>query len=147
MYYWKKMSENHIYPPFYYNSLQTCENRPPSEYTKSSVLRTTHNNKSAINHYLLVCRYVPVSLKTLPLRARHVKQRGKCGSLTSSKTQRGWSSKGQSLSQRSHLIGWDMFGLAAPRGLRFQWPDRQLKTLPLLPAPPLTSCHPAILPL
>lgn len=29
-------------------------------------VKTTHNNKCVINHYLFACQYIPVSLKTLP---------------------------------------------------------------------------------
>lgn len=59
----------------------------------------------------------PRQLKNTPLRARHAKQRGRCDSLTSSKTQRGWSSKVRAcLCARPSSSGTCLVGLG-PRAL------------------------------
>lgn len=57
------------------------------------------------------------------LRAKHAKQEGRCGFLTSFKAQERLGFKGQSLSLYWNLIECDMFGRAVPRGCDFLRPN------------------------
>lgn len=84
--------------------------------------------------------------QTTALRAKHAKQEGRCGSLTSSKAQEGLKFKGQSLSLYSNLIECDMFASAVPQGFDFSDPIH-LDILLWLPAPPLQPVSSAPLPL
>lgn len=71
---------------------------------------------------LLSC-YPPVladfNKKNTALRAKHAKQEGRYGFLTSFKAQERLGFKGQSLSLYWNLIECDMFGWAVPRGCDF----------------------------
>lgn len=111
-----------------------CCETDPFEVWKLPTLSKTTKQKHATSHYLVTHQCLSLKSSTA-LRAKHAKQEGRCGSLTSSKAQEGLEFKGQSLSLYSNLIECDVFASAVPRGFDFSDPIH-LDILLWLPAPP-----------
>lgn len=146
------MSGNHIYqhPPLqlYYDLLYNPEmnlppqNSPPSKLKSSLSVRfsvkTTHNNKCVADHYLLACQYILLSLKTLPSGLDMPNKRGRYNSLTSLKTQRGWSSKVKACLCTSTSSGGTCLVWLCPWAL-ISMTLKAVKYLPSTPVPPLSS--------